>query len=62
MKDHTVLNICKNLDCFYEFHTSMTNNVSEELGRIEGTVDIEFVEVRMFINTTLYETHIDWTE
>jgi hypothetical protein len=40
----------------------MTNNVSEELGRIEGTVDIEFVEVRMFINTTLYETHIDWTE
>lgn len=62
MKDYTVINLSREIDCFYDFHTLLAKPISRFLDLIDEQVDSEVAEVRRVLNNSIHETHNDWNE
>jgi hypothetical protein len=62
MKDLTVRNLSQQIDCFYDFHTSLAKPLAGFLEAIDHQVDSQVVEVRRVLNSSIHETHDDWNE
>jgi hypothetical protein len=56
MKDYTVYHLARSLDCFYDFHTTMTKPIVVVMELMDETVDSEILEIRQLINIQIHDS------